>query len=333
MNKLFKLCLLLMVLPVFSYAECEYFTAADVENFVLTELSGVLYMQVDRGVGETIYRSSPAYFKNDKVSCIAATTLVAQSPHGMSPISDEVFRLKLGSRTDVLGFRVLLDGQAIKSGDNEMFFLGYPEGDVIVEFIKLSDDLNALIAGETPAVLSGKILDLEALRCVEGDSLDRRGQCDHYDTPEQLAQFHLGAGQLTIKPATCSVEVNPIVVQLPLVYTSSFGSVGSVAGQTAFDMDINCSVEGINFSITLDSTHKLGEFTGVMKSVKPGTARNVGVQMLSSNEQPVVFGQPISLGKTENIVTVQFYAQYIQTAAIVMPGSLITSATYTFTYD
>ncbi|BFI97350.1 MAG: fimbrial protein [Rhodanobacter sp.] len=135
---------------------------------------------------------------------------------------------------------------------------------------------------------------------------------------------------------TCTAAVDPTVVTLPATTTSALSGVGSTAGQTPFNVQLNC-VSGSRLSITLNAASYYGSSSlGVVKGTTgTGYAQNVGVQILKQDGiTPVQFGQAISEGATANgTMNLPFYARYYQTGTPSSAGNVTATATYTLTYQ
>lgn len=147
--------------------------------------------------------------------------------------------------------------------------------------------------------------------------------------------FQTNASTRFIGPA-CSVAVDPTVVVLPTVFTANFGGVGSTTGQTPFAVQLTCSAS-TNVRITLNTgapAPGLGGAGVIAPTAGAGFAKNVGVQLLDRNGNPVAFGTAINAGTaTVGPFTIPFQARYYQTGAAVSVGNVQATATYTLTYQ
>lgn len=150
-------------------------------------------------------------------------------------------------------------------------------------------------------------------------------------------------GSPNIRPAPCRVAVDPTVVTLPPVVTSTFTAVGSTAGQTPFNVQLNCQTAGVSISVALSTSSPQAGATGVIApTTGAGYAQNVGVQVLtrgtgcnaSGTPAAVTFGTPIGEGATPSgTCNLPFAAQYYQTASPAAAGNVTATATYTLTYQ
>ena len=151
------------------------------------------------------------------------------------------------------------------------------------------------------------------------------------------------SGAPNILSAPCSVAVDPTVVTLPPVATSTFTAVGTTAGQTPFNVQLSCRTAGVSISVTLSTSSPQAGATGVIApTTGTGYAQNVGVQVLtrgtscnaSGAPAAVTFGTPIGEGATPSgVCNLPFAAQYYETASPTTAGNVTATATYTLTYQ
>lgn len=139
-----------------------------------------------------------------------------------------------------------------------------------------------------------------------------------------------------IAPA-CTIVTDPTIVTLPVVVTANFNAPGSVAGQTPFNLQLNCpsSAAGANIMITLATNSPIPGATGVIANTNGGGfATNVGVQVLDGNGNPLPFATAIPAGTvTAGVFNIPLNARYYQTGAPVAAGQVKATATYTLTYQ
>lgn len=149
-----------------------------------------------------------------------------------------------------------------------------------------------------------------------------------------LATFAISS--VTFVLPACKVAVDPTVVTLPTVYASAFTGVGSITGQTPFNVQLTCT-SGANLAITLAASAPApGLVSSGVIAPTPGSgyAQDVGVQILDQDGSPIAFGTPIPEGVTPNgTFSVPFYARYYQTGTTVSAGQVSAKATYTLTYQ
>ena len=153
-------------------------------------------------------------------------------------------------------------------------------------------------------------------------------------------------GTLTLQPitvsmTTCSVTTasQNTLVTLPTVISNTLNSVGSVAGNTAFNIQYSCPSKW-SLYMTM-STATPGSASGVILSpascTSGASATNVGVQVLQGdNVTPVTFNVAQSLGNSSSgtsTFTVPYYAQYYATGLPVGAGPVCATATFNMSYQ
>lgn len=151
-----------------------------------------------------------------------------------------------------------------------------------------------------------------------------------------LAFFNTSAVRF-VMPA-CKASVDPTFVYLPTVPITSFGSKNSTAGQTPFNVVLNCSA-GTTLSMTLTTDMPASGVTGtgvIASSSGSGMAQGIGVQILDKNASATIsFGTPILVvdATPNGTLSVPFYARYYKTAGSALPGLVKATAYYTLTYQ
>ncbi|MGY3041240.1 type 1 fimbria pilin [Rhodanobacter sp. TND4EL1] len=136
-----------------------------------------------------------------------------------------------------------------------------------------------------------------------------------------------------VSAPACSVVNFDTPVQLPTIFSSALKGTDTYSDQpTPFSVKLICQSQ-MKLAITLDATSKTGK-PGVITNVTgPGYAGNVGVQILKSNGDPVLFGSAIDEGTTPiGTMNLPFSARYYQTGAPITGGKVWATATYTLTY-
>jgi len=161
-------------------------------------------------------------------------------------------------------------------------------------------------------------------------------QVDTFGGPTTVEIFQTNS-ILTFTSPACTVAVDPTVVTLPTVYNSGFTGVGSTTGLTPFNVQLNCpsAAAGANVAITLATSNPAPSTTGVIApTAGGGYAKNVGVQVLDRNGNPIAFGTAIPAGTaTAGIFNIPLNARYYQTGTPVAAGNVSATATYTITYQ
>ena len=145
-------------------------------------------------------------------------------------------------------------------------------------------------------------------------------------TPET---FRLG-NSITFTTPSCTLVANPINVTLPAVTTGAFTGVGSTSGRTPFQILLNCPAGTAVTEITMHTTAP-DSHAGVIQPAA-GYALGVGVQVLDTHMNPVVFEQQMAVTPSANS-SIPYYAQYFQTAAAVSGGNVKATVTFDIYYQ
>lgn len=179
--------------------------------------------------------------------------------------------------------------------------------------------------GSNPPTISGFIAQWNVDGCIYGFICGTGSVID------------FNASGITFVAPACTIAVDPTVVTLPTVYNSAFTGVGSTAGLTPFNVQLNCpsAAAGANVAITLATSNPAPSTTGVIAPTSGGGyAKNVGVQVLDKNGNPIPFSTTIPAGTaTAGIFNIPLNARYYQTGTPVAAGNVSATATYTITYQ
>jgi type 1 fimbria pilin len=211
-----------------------------------------------------------------------------------------------------------------------------PANTVAVTFTAQLVKTGAVIPG------TGTVNSINLLQFFDQDTYILDGQCSRRScvtsNPQIASPTTIGTlalNPVSVSVTSCSVAIDPTVVTLPTISTSSLAGVGSTTGKQPFHVQLSCPA-GANLSITLATSRPQAGATGVIApTAGSGYAQNVGVQLLKSDgATPVPFGTAISEGTTTSgTVNLPFYAQYYQTGASATAGNVAATATYTLTYQ
>ncbi|WP_159880611.1 fimbrial protein [Aquitalea denitrificans] len=140
---------------------------------------------------------------------------------------------------------------------------------------------------------------------------------------------------------TCALKSASITnINLPTLSIVSLPSQGSRAGNTPFNIIVNCpSLTKLN--ITFTDNNKIGQTTNILTPAATSTAKGVGIQ-LQYNGNIISFGpDSADPGTTNQILlnsnligtqTFPFTASYIRTGTVT-PGSLTATSTFTLSYQ
>lgn len=149
--------------------------------------------------------------------------------------------------------------------------------------------------------------------------------------------FFIGGSSTIIQP--CTIAVDPTVVTLPPVTTSTFTSVGTTAGAMPFQIKLTNCPTGNQLGITLSTSNPYtapGVNGVILNTAATQPVGGVGVQLLdaNNNNNPVTFGTAIPEGQISGAtVNLPFVARYYQTGAPVTAGNVTAVATYTLNYQ
>ncbi len=145
-----------------------------------------------------------------------------------------------------------------------------------------------------------------------------------------------GFGSTTFTPATCTVQNNPIVVDLGAVTVSELNPTGA----RPFSIDLKCSaLKNVKLAMTdaitpNNATDKLtvadgpGAATGVMLNVLYG-GTPITFQ-INTQTAGILVGKPLN---TTDLWKIPLTAQLIATGGKVTPGTINAAATFTLTYQ
>ena len=144
--------------------------------------------------------------------------------------------------------------------------------------------------------------------------------------------YVLGNAVTFVQPA-CRVNTTSIAVALPTVPATSLPAVDATSGTTPFRISLTCS-SGSTLNIMFDSTAAVAGKTGVIATTTgTGRATGVGVQLVNSSYQPVVFKSETVVGATpQGTLDLNYFARYYRTGAM-NPGTILATATFTLSYD
>lgn len=142
--------------------------------------------------------------------------------------------------------------------------------------------------------------------------------------------FWLG-NSITFTTPSCTIVTNPINVILPTVASGAFTGVGSTSGKTPFQIQLSCPSGTAVTKITMH-TASPDSHAGVVAPTGAGYAAGIGVQVLDSSSNPVVFETQATLTPAAT-ASIPYYAQYFQTAMTVTSGPVKATVTFDVFYQ
>lgn len=150
-------------------------------------------------------------------------------------------------------------------------------------------------------------------------------------------------GTITINGAvtgsTCTVAVNGTAantVTLPTVSTSALNASGTTAGQTPFSIALSGCSAGITKAATYFEAGPNVTAAGRLKNT--GTASNVDVQLVYSDNSAVAVGQPAptsgagSVAVAGGAATMNYYARYYATG-VATAGNVSSTVQFSMIYN
>lgn len=140
---------------------------------------------------------------------------------------------------------------------------------------------------------------------------------------------------------TCSVTTPAITVTLPTISRTQLGAVGQTAGNTGFNIGLNCS-SGSNVFITLTDATTPGNRTSLLTLKPASTATGIKLRILKSDGSLVLYGPDSAqagntnqwlVGPSGSTNTIPLRAQYYRDGATVGEGTVEAAATFTLSYQ
>jgi type 1 fimbria pilin len=191
----------------------------------------------------------------------------------------------------------------------------------------------------------------------------------HYTQAELVVTGPLGSGTLTtlpsmqivfsgscvstvnqtqyIKPGsiisarTCSVTTQSVAVALQKVDAKNLPNIGSTAGNTAFNVGVNCAA-GTNVYMTMTDASSPSNRSSNLSLSSDSTARGAALQILRG-QTLVSYGPDSAVAGTQNqwnvgkatggVLNIPLSARYIRTGDTLTGGTVKGSTTFTMSYQ
>ena len=144
--------------------------------------------------------------------------------------------------------------------------------------------------------------------------------------------FKLG-NSITFTTPSCTLVADPINVILPTVASSAFTGVGSTSGKKPFQIQLSCPSGTAVKKITMHTASADSHAGVVAPTVGAGYAQGVGVQILDSNSNAVVFENQTVVTPPNATTSIPYFAQYFQTAPTVSGGNVKATVTFDIFYQ
>lgn len=191
---------------------------------------------------------------------------------------------------------------------------------------------------KTGPVAPGTINGIQLLQIYNSDTVPPDpNDTQTYPSPSN-AFSTLTLNAVTLNMSTCNIAAGSknLSVTLPMIVSNALSSTGSVAGQTAFNIQYSCP-SGWALYMTMSTANPAAAAGVIMPSAScsAGTpAANVGIQLLQSNQQAVQFNTAQSVGNSPNgQLSLTYYAQYYATGTPIGAGQVCGTATFTMSYQ
>ncbi|MGV0961339.1 MAG: fimbrial protein [Limnohabitans sp.] len=165
------------------------------------------------------------------------------------------------------------------------------------------------------------------------------GSCVDLSPATQGLQTTLANNAVTA--LTCTVTSTNIRVDLPKVSVQSLNASGKTAGATRFSIPLDCGNLPTEVYVTLTDATDVANTTSLLTLGSGATATNVKLEILKSDNSPVLFGPDSALAGTTNQwrvgaaaattgvpLTVRYHSTGVATA-----GTVEAIATFTMSYQ
>lgn len=143
-----------------------------------------------------------------------------------------------------------------------------------------------------------------------------------------------------IVASTCSVNTadKNLTVTLPTVGANTLAGIGSTAGNRAFAIRLTCTGATSSVGLYFEPGTNIDASTNNLKIATGGTnATGVQVRLLNADLSPITLSDSANSQRISATVAgpnvLNYYAQYISTAATVGAGDVTTSVTYNLQYN
>lgn len=317
MMRIFLLCLtlgLLILAPAATHAECIYQSGGNT-SVTFTGLPGSITVPANAAIGQVLATSAQANPANPP------TVVCGSYFFGFWLTSPETMRygvsnVRGGYLSDNITYETGVAGIGYRIRHPSDYLRPYPldSESVSSTIFSVASVIELVKTGTIP---SGATLAAGKLGDWRWGSL----------VPET---FYLG-NAVTFTTPSCNLVTNPVNVTLPPVTTNAFTGIGATAGNTPFQISLNCP-GGVSVSKVTLHTSQADGHAGVVAPAGAGYAAGIGVRVLDGNMNPVVFEQQtaVAAGTTSAI---PYYAQYFQTAAAVGGGNVKATVTFDIFYQ
>ena len=311
MMRLVKSCVLVLVVllastPLVARAKCSYSSGGNTS--VTFSLPSQIIVPLNLANGATL--ASTGQVSPDNPPVVSCGGFFGQY------VNYGVVNSRGGFQADNLTFDTGISGVGYRVTHPTDYLTAYPYNTEL-----LSSSTFSITSGlelvKTGPITSGTVLVAGKLGDWRWDSL----------YPET---FRL-ANSVVFTTPSCDLVTDPINVTLPPTTTGAFVGVGSTAGTTPFQISLNCP-SGVSVAKITMHTASPDSHTGVVQPAGAGYAAGIGVRVLDSAMNPVVFETQMAIGPGASS-SIPYYAQYFQTAPAVSAGNVKATVTFDIFYQ
>lgn len=312
------LCLTLILAifaPLSARADCRYLSGGNT-SVTFSGLPTTITVPANAAIGQVLATSGQAAPINPPTIGCGFYTFFGLWIQSAETMTYGVDNARGGYRPDNVTYDTGIAGVGYRIKHPDNYLKPYPLNSQTVSQ-SLFNVTSAIELVKTGAIQSGSVLTAGKLGDWRWDSL----------VPET---FYLG-NSITFTTPSCDLATDPINVTLPPVSTGAFSGVGSTTGNTPFQISLNCPPGVAVTKITMH-TASPDSHPGVVQPSGPGYAAGIGVRVLDSSMNPVVFETQMAInpGATSSI---PYYAQYFQTAPAVSAGNVKATVTFDIFYQ
>jgi type 1 fimbria pilin len=190
----------------------------------------------------------------------------------------------------------------------------------------------------TGTVLTGLLSNLPSVT-VNVSSSGAFDACSDLTSTSQTLQTTVSSS--AVNATSCLVLTPSIQVILPNISNSTLRTIGATAGDTRFNIELNC-LSGVTVFVTLTDASDVGN-TGPLLSLKPSsTAMGIKLRIVKGNGQVVQYGPDSDvpgnlnqwlIGASATTNNIPLMVQYYREGASVSSGSVEAAATFTLSYQ
>lgn len=305
---------LLALLPLGAHADCRYQSGGNT-SVTFTGLPSTIMVPANAAIGQVLASSAQASPANPP-TVVCGRYLGPFWVQGSETLTYGVSNSRGGYSADNVTYETGIAGIGYRITHPTDYLTPYP--------------LNSESVSSTVfSVTSG--IELVKTGTIQSGGTVAAGKLGDWRWGSLIPETFFLGNSVTFTTPSCDLVTNPINVTLPPVTTSAFTGVGATAGNTPFQINLNCPA-GVSVGKVTMHAAQPDSHTGVIRPAGTGYAAGIGVRVLDNNMNAVVFEQPMSV--TPNATgSIPFYAQYFQTASTVSGGNVKATVTFDIYYQ